>query len=229
MAVTARTLASSTTAAAPSGKCILILAAAKGKALHLGRLFKAEGFKVVMAETEAYYLAGASFSSSVDQFVYLPDPAKNPDGYVSTVVKIVEDHDVSLFVPLDPRTVEEDLQVLARLPESCRPLTCDAEGFRELDNKSTFMAALDRCLAGEGCSCGGEGFRELDNKSTFMAALDRCLAGEGCSCGGEGFQELDNKSTFMAALDRCLAGEGCSCGGEGWWRCRGWVVGRGCG
>ncbi|KAK7098791.1 uncharacterized protein [Littorina saxatilis] len=124
-------------------KCVLILAGAKGKALHLARLFKAEGYTTVMAESEMYSFAGASFSNNVDAFHSLPTPGDNPQGYVTAVLDLVKEHNPDIFVPLDPRTVDLDIQVISLLPQSCFPLVCGASVFKELDDKSSFMAALE--------------------------------------------------------------------------------------
>nr|KAG5689474.1 hypothetical protein BaRGS_021021 [Batillaria attramentaria] len=125
-------------------RCALILSGAKSKALYLARLFKAEGYRVVVAESSMYKMAAASFSRKVDKFYYLPRHDRDPQGYKSAVLDIVSKHNPSLFVPIDPRTVDLDIEVISQLPNSCFPLACKPDVFEELDNKAKFMAALKK-------------------------------------------------------------------------------------
>ncbi|XP_076445493.1 uncharacterized protein LOC143283202 [Babylonia areolata] len=125
-------------------KTVLILSGAKGKALHLARLFKAEGYKVIMAEHRLNSFVGASFSKHVDAFFYLPIPKEDPQGYQTAILQIVKEHHPDLLVPIDPRTVQLDTQLFSQLPKTCLPLACEANVFKELDNKNTFMDSLHR-------------------------------------------------------------------------------------
>ncbi|KAL8618559.1 hypothetical protein ACOMHN_021828 [Nucella lapillus] len=124
-------------------KTVLILSGSKGKALHLGRLFKAEGYKVIITEHRLFSFVGASFSKYVDAFYYLPIPQEDPQGYQAGILEIVKKHNPHLLIPMDPRTVDLDIKLFSQLPKSCLPLACEAEVFQELDNKDTFMKALD--------------------------------------------------------------------------------------
>ncbi|KAL8566304.1 hypothetical protein ACOMHN_028961 [Nucella lapillus] len=124
-------------------KTVMILSGAKGKALHIGRLFKAEGYKVIMAEHRLYPFVGASFRKYVDAFYYLRIPKEDPHG-TKLVLQIVKEHNPHLMIPIDPRTVELDVQLFCQLPETCVPLACDAKVFLDLDNKDTFMASLNK-------------------------------------------------------------------------------------
>jgi hypothetical protein len=57
---------------------ILLTGGKMTKALQLARSFHAAGDRVVLVETEKYWLTGHQFSKAVDCFYTLPAPETNP-------------------------------------------------------------------------------------------------------------------------------------------------------
>ena len=134
--------APSTTSASIS-KSVLILAGSKGKALHLARLFKAAGYTTVVAEVELFSIVATSWSNCVDSFSKLPNPAQHADQYVDTVISLVKQHKPTFFIPIEPRHVKWDIDIISKISEtSCMPLAFDEETFDKLDNKFTFCQML---------------------------------------------------------------------------------------
>ena len=48
------------------------------KALHVARILKRAGCRVVMLETHKYWMVASRVASCVDRFVTVPVPEKNP-------------------------------------------------------------------------------------------------------------------------------------------------------
>ena len=127
-----------------SSKSILILAGSKGKALHMARLFKREGFVTIICETKKFPIVAAGWSIYCDNFYKLEDPFKSPNDYTRQVISIAKKYRATYFLPIEPRHVQWDIDVISNISEFCTPLTVDGQVLDELDNKFTFNRCLKR-------------------------------------------------------------------------------------
>ena len=127
-----------------STKCILILAGSKCKALHMCRLFKREGYVTIICETKKFPIVAAGWSVYCDYFYKLDDPFKAPNEYERQVINIAKKHSATYFLPIEPRHVQWDNNVIAKISEFCTPLTVYGQILEELDNKFTFNQCLKR-------------------------------------------------------------------------------------
>src|SRR5690606_40776450 len=66
-------------------------------ALHLARLFREAGFRVLSAESMKYPLL--SFSNAVDRCFSLPGPAVDEAGFVEGLASLIRGHAVGWLIP----------------------------------------------------------------------------------------------------------------------------------
>ena len=125
-----------------NSKSILILGSSKSKALHLARLFKANGYVTVLCETKQFPIVFSSWSRYCDHFFKLSSPHEAPNLYIQEIVNIAKKHNATYFVPMEARYVQWDIEVISKISEFCFPLTCDEETFEELDNKFRFSQRI---------------------------------------------------------------------------------------
>merc|ERR1712151_638251 len=69
---------------------VMVTGGKMAKSLHFARWFWKSGYKVVMVETEKYWLAGSRWSRAVTWFDTVPCPRNNPKGYIDGLVKVAE-------------------------------------------------------------------------------------------------------------------------------------------
>ncbi|MBO2531614.1 MAG: hypothetical protein CW342_01735 [Thermoactinomycetaceae bacterium] len=113
-------------------------------ALHLARLFREAGFRVLSAESMKYPLL--SFSNAVDRCFSLPGPAVDEAGFVEGLASLIREHAVDWLIP----TCEETFYVAKyrrELGSFCRVLADDLDTLARLHHKGVFIEELNR--AGE--------------------------------------------------------------------------------
>lgn len=123
-------------------KSILITGGKMTKALHLARSFDRFGHRVILVETQKYWLSGHRFSKAVDRFYTVPDPKLNPQGYIDALVGLAQRESVNVFVPVSsPVGSYFDAKVgeiLAQTQPACRVVQLGSETILTLDNKFQF-------------------------------------------------------------------------------------------
>lgn len=120
-------------------KTILIAGARMTKTLQLARSFHAAGHRVILIDTEKFWLNGNQFSRAVAGFYTVPDPQKNLEGYTNALRAIAETEKVDLFIPVAifavvyPPGMEQH-----PLEGYCEVCHYDAATTRMLDDKFAF-------------------------------------------------------------------------------------------
>ena len=79
---------------------ILISGGKMTKALQLARSFYAAGNRVVLIETDKYWLTGHRFSRAVDAFYTVPAPQKDPEAYIKALVSIAKKENIDVYIPV---------------------------------------------------------------------------------------------------------------------------------
>lgn len=126
-------------AIAESPKNILIAGARMTKTLQLARSFHAAGHRVILIDTEKFWLNGNRFSNAVAAFYTVPDPQKDLHGYTSALQAIAKQEQIDLFIPVAifavvyPSGMEQH-----PLTGYCEVFHYDAETTRMLDDKFAF-------------------------------------------------------------------------------------------
>ncbi|TAE46446.1 MAG: ATP-grasp enzyme [Oscillatoriales cyanobacterium] len=77
---------------------ILISGGKMTKALQLARSFHKAGHRVILVETEKYWLTGHRYSWAVDRFYTVPNP--QTEEYPQALLKIVQQEGVNVYVPV---------------------------------------------------------------------------------------------------------------------------------
>ena len=107
------------------------------KALQLARSFHQAGHRVILIESEKYWLTGHRFSRAVDRFYTVPPP-QSPD-YSDALLAIVLSEQVDLYVPVcSPASSYYDALAKPVLSPYCEVLHCDFDEVRRLDDKHEF-------------------------------------------------------------------------------------------
>ena len=122
-------------------KKILITGAKMTKALQLARSFYRDGHDVYLVETHKYWLSGHRFSRAVKGFFTVPAPEKESDGYCQGLLKIVQDNNIDLFVPVSsPIASYYDSLAKKTLESHCESIHLDPEQTAILDDKYAFCS-----------------------------------------------------------------------------------------
>lgn len=117
-------------------KAILLTGGKMTKALQLARLFAAAGHRVVLVETEKYWLSGHRFSNAVSQFYTVPAPEKDAEAYCQTLLEIVQKEAIDFFIPVSsPVASFYDSLAGERLSSDCEVIHFPPEITLMLDNK----------------------------------------------------------------------------------------------
>jgi predicted ATP-grasp superfamily ATP-dependent carboligase len=124
-------------AVSTSLKTVLITGGKMTKALQLARSFHAAGHRVILIETEKYWLTGHQFSNAVDRFYTVPDPQKSTDAYIQALQQIVEQEKVNVLVPVTS-PAESYYVSLAKPFLTCEVFHFDKEITTLLDDKFAF-------------------------------------------------------------------------------------------
>ncbi len=119
-------------------KNILISGGKMTKALQLARSFHEQGHRVILLEAHKYWLTGHRFSSAVNKFYTVGAPEKDPEGYIQSLVDIVEKENIDVYVPVcSPVASYYDSLAKKALPQ-CEVIHCDPEMTQMLDDKYAF-------------------------------------------------------------------------------------------
>ena len=116
---------------------VLILGARAPACLEWARAFDESGWHVTVGDSLHQPLS--RFSRAAHCFIKLPEPRKNPEGWVQALVNVVTEHRIDLLLP----TCEEVFYLahgLDRLAALCRVLTCDFSLLHRLHHKAQFAA-----------------------------------------------------------------------------------------
>jgi hypothetical protein len=124
--------------AVENAKTILLTGGKMTKALQLARSFHAAGHRVLLVETDKYWLSGHRFSNAVSQFHTIPAPEKDAGGYYQALLKLVQSERVNVFIPVSsPVASYHDAVAGIRLSSCCEVIHFSPEMTRLLDNKFT--------------------------------------------------------------------------------------------
>jgi hypothetical protein len=137
-----------TTVLPGKGKTAIITGGKMSKAMHMARILKRAGCRVVMVETHKYYMVASRFSKSIDRFVTVPVPEKEPEEYVKALKVLAYEEDADLFVPVSsPVASVYDARIARVLPPGCASFSPGETMTAALDDKVTFseMAQLAGC------------------------------------------------------------------------------------
>jgi len=120
-------------------KRILITGGKMTKALQLCRSFQQAGHKVVLVETNKYWLSGHQFSQAVSKFLTVPAPDKDAEGYCQSLLKIVENEKIDVFIPVSsPVASYYDAVAGTLLSPHCEVIHFSPAITQMLDDKFTF-------------------------------------------------------------------------------------------
>lgn len=128
-----------TTPKASAPKNILIAGARMTKTLQLARSFHAAGHRVILIDTEKFWLSGNQFSNTVAGFYTVPDPKQDLAGYTEALRTIAKQENIDLFIPVAIfAVVYPDGMNQHPLEGYCEVFHYDAETTRMLDDKFAF-------------------------------------------------------------------------------------------
>ncbi len=120
-------------------KSILISGGKMTKALQLARSFYAAGHRVVLVETDKYWLTGHRFSRAVDAFYTVPAPQKDEKAYIQALVNIAKKENIDIYVPVcSPVSSYYDSLAKPALAGCSQVFHFDAEVTKMLDDKFAF-------------------------------------------------------------------------------------------
>ena len=120
-------------------KRILITGGKMTKALQLARSFQRVGHEVYLVETHKYWLIGHRFSRAVTGFCTVPVPQKDPEGYCQSLLEIVKENNINVFIPVSsPIASYYDSLAKKTLEPYCEGLHFDPEVTLILDDKYEF-------------------------------------------------------------------------------------------
>lgn len=118
---------------------ILISGGKMTKALQLARSFYAAGYRVVLIETDKYWLTGHRFSRAVDAFYTVPAPQKDPEAYIQALVNIAKQENIDVYIPVcSPISSYYDSLAKPALAGCCEVFHFDADITKMLDDKFAF-------------------------------------------------------------------------------------------
>ncbi|WP_341736010.1 ATP-grasp domain-containing protein [Microcoleus sp. CAWBG640] len=121
---------------------ILISGGKMTKALQLARSFHKAGHRVILIETEKYWLTGHRYSWAIERFYTVPNPQTKE--YSQALLKIVQQEGVNVYVPVcSPVASYYDAEVQRVLSPHCTVMHVDVETLQRLDDKYTFAATAE--------------------------------------------------------------------------------------
>jgi predicted ATP-grasp superfamily ATP-dependent carboligase len=116
---------------------ILISGGKMTKALQLARSFHQAGHRVILVETEKYWLTGHRYSNAVDRFYTVPNP--DTTAYPQALLAIIKQEGVGIYVPVcSPVASYYDAEVKTLLAPYCTVMHVDVEMLQRLDDKYEF-------------------------------------------------------------------------------------------
>jgi hypothetical protein len=104
----------------PNSKNILLAGARMTKTLELARSFHAAGHRVILIDTDKYWLSGNQYSNAVAGFYTVPDPNQDKDGYIKALHAIAKTENIDFFIPVAIfAVIYYDSQGKPPLPDFC--------------------------------------------------------------------------------------------------------------
>merc|ERR1711968_203400 len=79
---------------------VMVTGGKMAKSLHFARWFWKAGYRVVMVETDKYWLVGSRWSRAVTAFETVPCPRTDARGYVDGLRRVARKYDAKFFVPV---------------------------------------------------------------------------------------------------------------------------------
>ncbi len=123
----------------------LVLGAHMSKGLHLCRHLRAAGLRVIAVDCEAWGMAAARWSSSVERFATVPNPDAEPHAYIDAVVGLAEMYDPQVVIgSATPSQALVDALIADRLRGRGHHWSTSAERTALLDDKLTFSRMCQR-------------------------------------------------------------------------------------
>ena len=120
-------------------KTVMLTGGKMTKALQLARSFDAAGHRVILVETEKYWLTGHRFSNAVDRFYTVSAPEKDSQRYIDSLLQIAKQEQVDVYVPVcSPVSSYYDSLAKPMLSGCCEVLHLDAAMTQLLDDKFAF-------------------------------------------------------------------------------------------
>jgi predicted ATP-grasp superfamily ATP-dependent carboligase len=125
------------TAANP--QTVLLTGGKMTKALQLARSFFQAGHRVILVETDKYWLSGHRFSRAVNRFYTVPDPTKDSAGYIQKISDLIKQEKVNIFVPVSsPVGSYYDALVGEVIEDYCKVVHLSSSLTKMLDDKFAF-------------------------------------------------------------------------------------------
>lgn len=120
-------------------KTVMLTGGKMTKALQLARSFHAAGHRVILVETEKYWLTGHQFSHAVDRFYTVPAPQIDSQKYIDSLLQIAKQEQVDVYVPVcSPVASYYDSLAKSALSGCCEVFHLDANVTQMLDDKFAF-------------------------------------------------------------------------------------------
>ncbi|PMB52159.1 ATP-grasp enzyme [Fischerella thermalis CCMEE 5201] len=118
---------------------IMIAGARMTKTLQLARSFHAAGHRVILVDTEKFWLSGNQFSHAVAGFYTVPDPHKDLEGYTQALRAIAKKENIDFFIPVAIfAVIYYDLMSQHPLFDCCEVFHFNADVTKMLDDKFAF-------------------------------------------------------------------------------------------
>jgi hypothetical protein len=127
-----------------NGKTAIVSGGKMTKSFVMIKQLKAQGCRVVLVETSKYWMVASRFSNCVDRFVTVPIPEKEPEAYLDAMVRLAEEEQADLFVPVtSPVASQYEARLNAVLPKRCHSWSLPPDEVEKLDDKVYFCQAAE--------------------------------------------------------------------------------------
>ena len=125
---------------ATTPKTILLSGGKMTKALQLARSFHRAGHRVILVESDRYWLAAHRYSAAIDRFYTVPQP--DAADYVDALLAIIWREGVDVYVPVtSPIGSLYDSFAMPRLSAACEVVHVRPDIIERLDDKQAFADA----------------------------------------------------------------------------------------
>ena len=178
-------------------------------ALELARAFNASGWRVVVAEPQAWHLC--RLSKSVDKSIQVTAPVVNPQAYLNELLRVIDQEGVLLVLPVS----EETLHVAAlksRVPDPVQVMCVDQTTLLSLHDKYQFVQwALQLGLAVPDSALGGN----TDNCAALLSEPHvikprLSCSGVGVRIRAAGAALLEAEKNDRHVVQQKMPGQACS-------------------
>merc|ERR1740115_336658 len=127
-----------------NGKTAIVSGGKMTKSYVLIKQLKAQGCRVVLVETNKYWMVASRFSNCVDRFVTVPVPEKEPEAYVAAMVRLAEEEKADVFVPVtSPVASAYEARLNAALPAHCFSWSLPPDEVEALDDKVIYCRSAE--------------------------------------------------------------------------------------